>query len=180
MIQRLLLVTFFLSLMTLTVFAGGEAEEAALPVPEGYESVTAKGITFQWKVDGQSLRVRLAAATTGWVAVGFNPSNRMKDANIIVGYVKDGEVFLSDGFGVGNTSHDSDESLGGTSDVSEIQGSEQNGQTVLSFTIPLDSGDRYDRALEPGNSYRVILGAGGKDNFSIYHGAKRAVVTVTL
>jgi hypothetical protein len=180
MIQRILLVTFFLSLMTLTVFAGGEGEETTPPLPEGYESVTSKGIAFQWKVEDQSLRVRVAAATTGWIAVGFDPSSRMKDANIIIGYVQEGEVFLSDGYGVGNTSHDSDESLGGSSDVSDVQGSEENGNTFLSFTIPLDSGDEYDRVLEAGNSYRIILATGGQDNFSSYHGAKRTGVTVTL
>ena len=122
----------------------------------------------------------LERRTEGWVAVGFDPSSRMKDANFLIGYVEDGQAFLSDQYGSGQTSHDSDESLGGTSDFSNLDGAEEEGLTWLSFTIPLDSGDRYDRPLSTGNSYKVILAAGSSDGYGGYHGGKRTSVTMRL
>ena len=178
MMRRVLFICVFLTLMAAIAFAQGEGEAASLSVPEGYNTVTGKGITIQWKVEDQNLRVRMAAATTGWIAVGFDPSNRMKDADIIIGYVQDGEVFLRDDFGVSGTAHKADEELGGSSDISDAEGREENGQTLLSFTIPLDSRDRYDRALEAGKSYKVILAVGGKDGFGGYHSTKRTSVTL--
>ena len=52
--------------------------------------VEAKGVSFSWKDDGDTLHGKMSAKTKGWVAVGFNPSSKMKDANYILGYVKDG------------------------------------------------------------------------------------------
>jgi hypothetical protein len=167
-------------LVGIPAFAGGTTETADFPVPAGYSSVSDKGLVFQWKVEGQSLHVRVAAGTDGWVAVGFDPSSRMKDANFLIGYVEDGQANLRDDFGTGGSSHDSDESLGGTSDFSNLDGAEEEGLTWLSFTIPLDSGDRYDRPLAAGNSYTVILAAGSSDGYGGYHGGKRASVTMRL
>ena len=36
-------------------------------------NVTVKEMAFLWKVDGESLKVKLTAKTTGWLGVGFNP-----------------------------------------------------------------------------------------------------------
>jgi hypothetical protein len=162
-----------------TAFARGGGE-VALDLPEGFSSASGGGITLQWKVEGENLRVRMAAATMGWVAVGFDPSSRMKDSNIIIGYVGNGQVFLRDDFGTGQTSHGADRDLGGSDDISAADGAEENGQTWLSFAIPLDSGDPYDRALKPGNTYTVNLAAGRNDDFGTYHGTKRAAVSIRL
>jgi hypothetical protein len=179
--NRIGLFTVVMLTMALTVVqAGGNGEAVNWPVPEGYSSVEEEGITIQWKIEEQNLRIRMAGATTGWVAVGFDPSSRMRDANIIIGYVEDGQVFLRDEFGTGGTSHSPDEELGGNDDTEDAQGGEENGQTWLSFSIPLDSGDRYDRALAPGKSVKVILATGRNDDFGTYHGMKRAVVTLDL
>jgi hypothetical protein len=169
-----------LMLIAVSVFAGGEGEGLEFPLPEGYSSASGDGIVLQWKVDGENLQVRLAAVTGGWIAVGFHPTRRMEDSNIIIGYVKDGQVFMSDHYGTGQTTHTADEELGGTNDITEPQGGEENGGTWLSFTIPLDSGDRYDRVLRPGNSYRVNLAAGQEDDFGTYHGTNRTAVTIEL
>jgi len=177
--KSLLLLTVLITIITLATFAGG-AQAADLALPEGFSSASGGGITLQWKVEGENLRVRIAAATTGWVAVGFDPSSRMKDSNIIIGYVENGQVFLRDDFGTGQTSHGADVDLGGSDEITAADGSEEDGQTWLSFTIPLDSGDRYDRALEPGKSYTVNLASGRNDDFGTYHGTKRAVVSIQL
>jgi hypothetical protein len=139
---------------------------------EGYQVVEVNGITFQWKTSEVALEGVLEAETDGWIAVGFDPSKGMQDANIIIGYVEDSTVFIRDDFGTWFTSHADDEGLGGTKDVSILGGSENGGKTVIEFSIHLDSQDAKDKPLIPGNEYTLILAYGAKDDFKGMHRKK--------
>lgn len=132
--------------------------------------VEARAMNFAWSVDGGTLKAKMSAETTGWVAVGFNPSDMMKGANIIIGYVKDGKVVLEDHFGNRSTGHSADEKLGGSSDVTVVGGSEENGLTTIEFTIPLNSGDKYDGVLVPDGDTTVLMAYGpDRDSLSPHH-----------
>ena len=50
-------------------------------------------------------------------------------------------------------------------------GSESQGVTTVSFRIPYDSGDQYDRILVEGATYTFIFayGADGADDFTSAH-----------
>ncbi len=144
-----------------------------------FNSLSADGIVLKWRVKGENLDLVVSAKTTGWVAVGFDPARRMKDANIIIGYVKDGKVFIRDDFGVATTFHKSDVSLKRKDNVLNLSGSESKGITTLEFSIPLDSGDKFDRKLEKGKTYKVLLAYGREDDFSAYH-AYRTTAEITL
>lgn len=119
-------------------------------------------------IKGDTAEVTVSAPGTGWVAVGFNPSSRMKDANFLIGYVKDGTAFARDDFGVSNTSHKADEELGGKNNLISFSGTEANGVTTMTFVVPRDSGDSKDSKLGPGQ-HTVILGYSNADNFTGFH-----------
>ena len=87
---------------------------AAENVLEESLELTVEDVLLSMETDGTLLTVSISAPTTGWVAVGFDPSAAMKDANIIIAYVADGEVFLRDDWGSGHTSHEADTEMGGT------------------------------------------------------------------
>lgn len=144
-------------------------------------TITESGITLQWKPESTQLYVKVRAPTTGWVSVGFDPTQGMKDANIIIGYVRNDTAYVIDAYGSGPTTHESDVSAGGTDDVTEIAGNETQDNTEISFKIPLDSGDSRDRPLIVGNSYNVILayGQNGADDFDSYH-KTRVVVNIKI
>ncbi len=170
---RLLTVLWVLLLGTgLAISAGAE---------QGYSSVAQEGITLQWKVNGTNLDVILSAPTDGYVSVGFKPSAKMKDANFIIGFVDAKGVHIRDDFGNGAMTHASDESLGGKSNVLNPTGTEKGNVTELRFSIPLDSGDRFDRPLKAGEQLTVLLayGPGTGDGLSAYH-SKRTKVQITL
>lgn len=188
--MRKLLVTIgLLTLFVSAAFAGGDGEEGsggALPdiTLEGYSRETDErmGFDLQWKVDGQTLHVQMAALTTGWIAVGFDPTNMMANANFLIGYVSNGTPFMSDHFGDGTFKHTQDTKLGGKDNFSDVEGEEINGATLIRFSIPLDSGDAYDKPLEQGKTYRVIYayGPNGKDDFATYHSKNRGGFEITL
>ncbi|MBM9613638.1 DOMON domain-containing protein [Desulfobulbus rhabdoformis] len=143
-------------------------------------SLTIDTMSLDWSVNSDTLAVKVAAPTTGWVGVGFNPSDMMKDANIIIGYVKDGKVKISDDFGTGVTSHAPDERRGGSSNVTVVGGSEVGKTTTLEFTIPLKSGDAKDGMIDPAAETKVMLAYGpDRDSMRMKHVYDK-IVTINL
>lgn len=134
-------------------------------------SAVIEDFILEWERDGDVIAVTMSAPTTGWIAVGFEPSSAMKDADIVIGYVEAGEVFLRDDWGDGYISHRADEDLGGSSNVTMIEGFEENGVTTISFSIPENSGDRYDIDLSEIVARKVIVAYGPQDtdDFQGYH-----------
>ena len=157
--------------------AGGKAdaatEEAGLKIEDpNYDHNVAVGdMAFLWKVDGESLKVKLAAKTTGWVAVGFNPTpgEGMKGANFVLAYVKDGQAAAEDHFGAVKTNHKPDDKLEGQSNVTEVAGKEEGGVTEVSFAIPLKSGDDKDTDIDPAGDTTVMLAWGKTDALILKH-----------
>ena len=179
------LILLCLLLISTVAFAGGkkEGDGFSVPVRDGYQSVTVDDLSFQlqWQIDGDMLNLQMAAPTTGWIAVGFEPTNKMKDANILIGYIADGTAMLRDDFGTGAVKHGADTDNGGSSDFTNLEGNETDGGTILSFSIPLDSGDAYDKVLAEGSSIKVIIAYGpdDTDDFGTIH-AKRGSTEITL
>ena len=146
----------------------------------GYQEIAGDEINLQWNVSGsQDLEVIVSAPTTGWIAIGFDPTSQMKDANFVLCAVISGTATARDDFGVGSYTHSPDTVLGGADNVTVLGGSENAERTEVQFTIPLDSGDEYDRVLIPGNEYTVLLAHGGSDDFGMKH-TYRTSVQITL
>lgn len=153
---------------------------AAVMAADYAHEVKSKNMTFSWSLDGDNLAVKMAAKTTGWVGVGFNPTKKMKDANFILGYVKKGKAKIVDEFGTGDTKHRSDKKLDGTMDATLVAGSEDGGVTTIEFTMPLNSADVNDGKIDVNGDTIVLLGYGaGRDSFKSKH-KYRATLKVNL
>ena len=139
---------------------------------DGFKVETKDDFTIKWKIEGSTISVKVSAPTSGWVAVGFDPTSRMKDANIVIGYVENGEVFIRDDYGSATTAHEADTEAGGTDNLTNKSGTETNGTTEIAFTMPLDSGDSRDRILKEGTSYTIIMAYGSSDSFTIKHSTR--------
>lgn len=148
---------------------------------ESYRHILTDGpMSFSWTVVDRAIQIKITGKTTGWVGVGFNPYSMMKGANFIVGFVKDGKVSVEDHIGNAERNHTSDTASGGQNNVSSAAGSEKDGVTEISFSIPLDSLDPNDRALDVAGKTTVLLSMGGaRDSFRSGHTFK-AIHRVTL
>ncbi len=143
-------------------------------------STEAAGFEIHWSNDARLLRVGLISPATGYLAIGFDPVNRMQGANVILGAVTDGKTVVRDDFGTEAVAHSPDVAGGGTNDILEAAGLEANGRTYLEFVIPLDSGDSMDKPLVPGNAYKVLVSYHEtSDDFSTWH-SRRGSGTITL
>ena len=147
----------------------------------GYQhSLTVDKMTFDWSIEGDKLAVKLSAPTMGWVGIGFHPTDMMKDARIILGFVKDGKVEISDEFGHQPTQHVPNTNKGGTNNVTVMSGSETSTTTSLEFSIPLQSGNANDAAIDPKADTVIILAYGpDRDSFKLKHQFAKTI-TVNL
>jgi len=138
--------------------------------------VALKNMSFEWRLNEQTIDIRLIAKTKGWVAIGFNTAGNMKKANLILAYVKRGKVKISDQFGVRLEEHIRDVMTGGEDNISNKKGNETFNKTVVSFSIPLDSGDPGDFSIDPDKETFVLLAYGkGRDNFQSKHEFRTAL-----
>ena len=112
---------------------------------------------ISWKNDQEHLYMALRGETSGWLSIGFDPLEWMKDADIILGAVEDGEAIVLDEYSSGNYGpHEDDTFFGGSYDILESGGSEADGHTVVEFKRKLNTGDEFDEALTPGQSVSII------------------------
>lgn len=140
--------------------------------PDEYTHETQiKTLTLRWRHDGTYLYLAMEGPTAGWVSIGIEPTQGMKDADYLFGYVENGEAKLWDAYGTApaGPNHPADEELGGTNDIVAFAGVEQEGVTRFELQVPLNSGDAYDKALEPGGTYAIIAALGSKDNYNGMH-----------
>jgi len=161
--KKNIMTTAFLAILMLTL-------PLTAPAMDYQHKLEAKDITFSWTIEGDQIHVQVSAKTEGWVGVGFDPEDAMEGANIIIGAVKDGQVKIEDHFGDRKRGHSSDEELGGKNDVQNPAGTEENGVTTISFTLPLNTGDKYDKPFPSDGTGKVMLAYGaGKDSFKNRH-----------
>jgi hypothetical protein len=131
-----------------------------------------------WDFQGDVMNMALKAKTAGWVSIGFDPSSKMKDADMVLGLVDDsGRVYVVDAFSTGeNGPHPADTDLGGTDDIIDFGGTESDGWTTIEFSRLANSTDLYDRNVWNGQVIKVIWAYSLSDEFTGYHEQTRGFV----
>ena len=129
---------------------------------------------IHWFSDEQYIYIGLKAKTSGWVAVGIQPEPKLekKNADLVLGFVKDGQTIVYDLFSTDRHGpHHPDTDLGGTNDILEFGGKEDNGYTTIEFKRALNTGDPYDHQLYEGEN-EIIWAYGLEDDPSSEHAKK--------
>jgi hypothetical protein len=127
--------------------------------------------TLSWSKKGDIVYFALSAETTGWVAIGIDPTTIMEHADMIFGWVDDtGKAHVVDAFATGPYGpHPSDESLGGKTNILDFAGTEQNGITTIEFSRKIDTKDRYDKIIHLDTGNKIIWSYGASDDIYQYH-----------
>lgn len=163
MLKKIVLVLSGIALMVSVSASGCLAADYA-------HEFSDKDMSVAWRIDGETLAVKMSAPTEGWVGVGFNPTDQMKDANFVLGYVKKGEAKIIDEYGTDTAKHSSDKKLGGTVDATLVAGVEEGGVTTIEFTMPVNSADKNDTKIDVSGDTIVLLAYGaGRDSFKSKH-----------
>lgn len=144
-----------------------------------WKQAEANGMVFQWKMEDQNLRCRMAAPTTGWVAVGFNTSPELTGTNLIMGAVLHGFCAVDDQYILVPGVHKSILELGGHNQISMRKGVEEDGFTTIEFVIGMHPKDKFHKELVPGREYHVLLAYSEEDDFE-HHSRMRTSIKINL
>ena len=137
-------------------------------------STTFEDFDISWSNDSEFVYIAMKAETEGYVSVAVQPGEKMNEADIITGWVTDGQPGIVDMFSTGDFGpHPPDTELGGTDDVLEFGGSEEGGFTVIEFKRALNTADEYDKELIQGSNqiiwaYAISDDPGAKHKFRGY------------
>jgi len=128
-------------------------------------------LKFHWKVIDDTVLLALEGKTKGWVAIGIDPEDRMKGADMIFGWVTDsGVVNVVDAYGTSPTGdHPPDTERQGTSDILCFGGSESSDTTIIELKRLLSTGDPNDKNIPSEGEIKIIWAYGPNDNFDIQH-----------
>ena len=81
-------------------------------------------MSVRWNVTATTITFTVVANVTGWVSIGLNSAALMAGADMYIGYVSSGTVVVQDAFSTGHSQPQADTSNGGTSDVTNLSGSQ--------------------------------------------------------
>jgi hypothetical protein len=139
------------------------------------------GMEISWKNDQEYLYLALNGSTDGWLAIGFEPLEWMKNADIIMGSVQGGKATVLDEYCTGNYGpHVEDTVLGGTNDIAEFGGSQEAGRTVIELKRKLNTGDKFDKAFSPGQAISIIWALSKEPDINFKHDVAYGEGVMTL
>jgi hypothetical protein len=183
MTTRVTLLATLLTLGVVVVPAPGSAQGAVDGeiTPGEYELSVSLGdghFKLYWEIEGETIKMAMEAEASGMVAIGIEPTRRMKHADMVIGFrVDSGGFEVHDAWSVDETGpHPDDTVEGGTFDLLEYTAKESGGITVIEFTRSLDTGDRYDKATSPTGKVKFIWATSDDDDFSAYHGRRGTAI----
>lgn len=148
-----------------------------------YSNSTIK-MDLYWTIVQDTIYVGLEAPAQGYMAWGLVTTTGMED--IVIGYVKDGKLTISDSFAIDHRAHKPDTSQGGKSDLLASAGSEAVREvsqskmpfTAIEFSRKLNTGDRFDNPITEG-TWKTYLAHSDSDDLVSNHGRdRRAAVQV--
>ena len=123
-----------------------------------------------WEISGDSIKMGLQAEISGMVAIGIEPTERMKDADMIIAYRSGSEFSVHDAYSFGEVGpHPDDTNEGGTFDLNEYMVVEEGGVTTLEFIRLLDTGDELDNVIPESGEVKFIWATSDSDDFDVYH-----------
>jgi len=162
-----------------TVIEGGWVADGVISSAEYTNSKTFGDYEIHWTNDIDYIFVAIRCKTSGWVAVGFKPERRMKNADMVYGFVEQGKVSIFDMFSTGDFGpHPPDVEQGGSDDILEFAGAEEDGFTTIEFKRSLDTGDSKDQILTSGGN--AILWACGSGDSTTQRHARRGTDQIEL
>ncbi len=132
-----------------------------------------------WVFGGDQVHFQISAPTTGWVAIGFNETDQLKNTYLIMGSVADETVTVLEHFVVGSEDYRSVETFGAPKLIHGTEGKEDTKGTVIKFSLPVKAIDSYRKELNKGNTYFLLMAFSLADDFQ-HHSIMRTQTKIQL
>jgi hypothetical protein len=128
---------------------------------------------LNWNINvlTQEVTFNMDVGTAGWIGIGFSKDGYMAESDMIMAYIdSNGKPNAFDMYATGRSLPPLDTALGGTSDLTNIQGSYSNKRTNISFTRKLSTTDKYDYKITQGQKVNVLVALRDTGNPSTENG----------
>eukprot|EP00058_Branchiostoma_floridae_P016323 XP_002601811.1 hypothetical protein BRAFLDRAFT_279157 [Branchiostoma floridae] len=139
--------------------------------------------TLLWKFDSETITFEAQVQTTGYIGLGFSPNGGMTGSDVIIGWVKDGQAYLTDRYAEGYFQP----RLDASQDVELLSGYENGTHTVLRFRRRLRPCDTTEDREITEDTLRIIWSFNDVDPVALdgpdgpqYHGSNRGSKSVIL
>ena len=129
---------------------------------------------LHWTMLGDRIQLAISARTTGWLALGLEPTKMMQNADMIIGWWNSTTDFqIVDAYSTGLTGpHPPDTQLGGTYDILSYLATQDNGTTTLELTRMLDTKDPFDHVILANRDMHIIWSTSDSKEFDQKHSHK--------
>ena len=159
--------------LLLLLFASCEAQE------QKNRSVSKNGMEVHWHFKQNRIFFTMKAPTRGWVAIGFNTTEKMTHAYLLMGRIAKNQAEVVEHFTIFPGAYEPIKTLGGITQVQDMYGSEKVNTTVLHFSLPVKALGQYQKDLLQGNTYFMVLAYSQEDDFQ-HHSSMRTSINVEL
>jgi len=136
-------------------------------------------MTFRWKHEGRRLKGEISAPTLGWLAVGFNDRATLKGTRFVIAAVDEaGKLRIDERIAI-VPDHTTVAELGGLTGLGDLSGRREGTRTVIGFSLPHTTGDRFPVDLRPHATTHLMLAWSQSADFD-HHSTWRRHVSVNL
>lgn len=176
---------FFIAVMMFVVGSAAFAanlDGAVTPGEYSREVAVDKGnFKLLWQVEGEKIFMAIEAKAPGWVAIGFEPTNIMANADMIFGIVGEGkDVQAIDAWSTGSFGpHPPDADQGGKNNIIGYAGSRKDGVVVFEFSRLLSTGDTYDKIIPRTGNFKIIWAYSASLKFNAMH-SRAGSLTISM
>ncbi|MGM0640287.1 MAG: DOMON domain-containing protein [Thermotogota bacterium] len=155
--MKRLFVILFVVILSTFIFADGHVKQFESKMVEDliYSNYmeTELGMDIYWEFsEDNDLYMVIKAPVSGWISIGFEPSNRMKDAKIIIIGLNNDEVVLEEHYGNSMISHRKIEEKY----IENFYGERTEEYSLAEIKIPLNEESRYN-TLKPDAKIKTII-----------------------
>lgn len=172
---------FYYSLLLLgaCLFSSQYALDSKHAAPNYENSLEIDGMNVEWEFKDDLLKFRLHSPTQGWLSLGFNETNDVVNANLVMGAVAQEATKMEEFFVLGFGNSQPINSLGGDISVKDFLGYEDHSGTSFEFSIDPSVQDDFHYELKEGNKIWLICAYSLADEFD-HHSIMRRHIEIEL
>jgi len=133
---------------------------------------------FHWRHHGSRLYGALSGPTAGWLAVGFNDRSELRGTRFVIASLSN-STLMAEVHIAQVPNHTRVEKLGGKSDLEILSADQNSARTIVEFSLPRTTKDKYNIDLSPGSGIYLMLAYSASPDFQ-HHSAWREHFEITI
>ena len=143
------------------------------------KSISKNKMNLSWHFSNDRIYFEMTAPTNGWVTIGFNTNESIKNAYLLMGNIINDKVNVVEHYTLEPGHYKSLLELGEQPQVNEISGNQNSKGSMIKFSLPIMASSKYQKDLTEGSEYTMILAYSQEDDFQ-HHSMMRTSAIVKL